>query len=116
MKEKSNCIVYFQLILLVLLPLLLLLPSLGAANVTHNKVVSNNGPLTDAEAHYIKQRQLLYYKYEFGDRCEKVTVDPTLVFENPRQRNAYVALQALKQAILSYPQNLTTNWVTKSPK
>ncbi|KAA0061563.1 leucine-rich repeat extensin-like protein 4 [Cucumis melo var. makuwa] len=67
--------------------------------------------LTDAEAHYIRQRQLLYYRDEFGDRGEEVVVDPKLVFENDRIRNAYIALQAWKQAILSDPLNLTKNWV-----
>ncbi|KAJ1418604.1 Leucine-rich repeat [Sesbania bispinosa] len=71
----------------------------------------SDGGLTDAEAMYIKQRQLLYYRDEFGDRGEEVTVDPSLVFENNRIRNAYIALQAWKQAILSDPRNLTKNWV-----
>ncbi|CAL5415318.1 unnamed protein product [Camellia sinensis] len=57
------------------------------------------------------QRQLLYYRDEFGDRGENVTIDSSLVFENPRLRNAYIALQAWKEAILSDPQNLTGNWV-----
>ncbi|GLT45668.1 hypothetical protein SLA2020_194840 [Shorea laevis] len=34
-----------------------------------------------------------------------------LVFENQRIRNAYIALQAWKQAILSDPNNFTVNWV-----
>ncbi|KAG2314584.1 hypothetical protein Bca52824_017706 [Brassica carinata] len=42
---------------------------------------------------------------------QKVTVDPSLVFENPRLRNAYIALQAWKQAILSDPFNFTANWI-----
>ncbi|MFQ6619030.1 hypothetical protein Gotur_001015, partial [Gossypium turneri] len=44
-------------------------------------------------------------------RGENVTVDPSLVFENPRLRNAYIALQAWKKAILSDPFNLTADWV-----
>ncbi|KAI3711634.1 hypothetical protein L1987_70173 [Smallanthus sonchifolius] len=60
---------------------------------------------------YIRQRQLLYYLDDNGDRGENVTVDPSLVFENPRLKNAYIALQAWKQAILSDPLNLTVNWV-----
>ncbi|MQL87468.1 hypothetical protein Taro_020011 [Colocasia esculenta] len=67
--------------------------------------------LTDAEAGYIRQRQLLYYRDEFGDRGENVTVDPSLSFPNPRLRAAYIALQAWKQAILSDPRNLTGDWV-----
>ncbi|KAJ4873627.1 Leucine-rich repeat extensin-like protein 4 [Raphanus sativus] len=54
---------------------------------------------------------LLYYRDEFGDRGENVTVDPSLVFENPRLRSAYIALQAWKQAILSDPNNITLNWI-----
>ncbi|PKI50794.1 hypothetical protein CRG98_028789, partial [Punica granatum] len=73
--------------------------------------ITPHGGLTDAEAHYIRHRQLLYYRDEFGDRGENVTVDPSLVFENPRIRAAYVALQAWKQAILSDPFNLTADWV-----
>jgi hypothetical protein len=37
--------------------------------------------------------------------------NPSLVFENNRIQNAYIALQAWKQAILSDPLNFTTNWV-----
>ncbi|KAI3809531.1 hypothetical protein L1987_25508 [Smallanthus sonchifolius] len=60
---------------------------------------------------YIRQRQLLYYLDENDDRGENVTVDPSLVFENPRLRTAYIALQTWKQAILSDPHNLTVDWV-----
>ncbi|KAM1132187.1 hypothetical protein FF1_046604 [Malus domestica] len=73
--------------------------------------IVSHGPLSDEEALYIKHRQLLYYHDEFGDRGEHVTIDPSLVFENDRLRNAYIALQALKQAILSDPFNITGNWV-----
>ena len=92
---------------LFLLSLLVLLPFFG---VVHSARISH-GPLTDAEAHYIRQRQLLSYRDEFGDRGELVTVDPTLTFENPRLRNAYIALQAWKEAILSDPSNFTGDWV-----
>eukprot|EP01018_Ginkgo_biloba_P022082 Gb_26318 [translate_table: standard] len=67
--------------------------------------------LSNAEVKYITHRQLLYYKDEFGDRGEKVDVDPRLNFSNPRQRSAYIALQAWKQAIFSDPLNITGNWV-----
>ncbi|CAL5394307.1 unnamed protein product [Camellia sinensis] len=70
-----------------------------------------NGVLTDAGALYIKQRQLLYYRDEFGDRGEFVTVKPSLVFPNPRLRTAHIAFQAWKEAIFSDPQNLTADWV-----
>ncbi|KAG9459316.1 hypothetical protein H6P81_003824 [Aristolochia fimbriata] len=71
----------------------------------------SDADLTDAEAHAIRQRQLLYYRDEYGDRGENVTLDPSLRFENPRIRSAYIALQAWKQAILSDPMNLTGDWV-----
>ncbi|KAM2195862.1 hypothetical protein ACFX1R_029815 [Malus domestica] len=74
-----------------------------------NSHIVSHGALSDEEALYIKNRQLLYYRNEFGDRGELVTVDPSLVFENDRLRNAYIALQALKQAILSDPLNITSN-------
>ncbi|MCD7457513.1 Leucine-rich repeat extensin-like protein 4 [Datura stramonium] len=73
--------------------------------------VSEYGPLTDSEAQYIKRRQLLYYRDEFGDRGENVKIDPSMVFENDRIKNAYIALQAWKQAIISDPFNITVNWV-----
>ncbi|RWV84605.1 hypothetical protein GW17_00053672, partial [Ensete ventricosum] len=67
--------------------------------------------LTDAEAGFIRRRQLLYYVDEYGDRGERVSVDPSFRFPNPRLRDAYVALQAWKQAILSDPHNFTGSWV-----
>ncbi|KAG1330079.1 putative Leucine-rich repeat extensin-like protein 4 [Cocos nucifera] len=67
--------------------------------------------LTDAEAGFIRQRQLLYYRDEFGDRGESVTVDPSLNFPNSHLRDAYIALQAWKLAIISDPLNLTADWV-----
>ncbi|KAG8367404.1 hypothetical protein BUALT_Bualt16G0068400 [Buddleja alternifolia] len=84
--------------------------SANASSSSHVKI-SSNGPLSEAEALYIKKRQLLYYIDEFGDRGENVTLDSSLVFENPRLRTAYIALQAWKKAILSDPLNLTSNWV-----
>ncbi|MBA0594004.1 hypothetical protein Gorai_010927, partial [Gossypium raimondii] len=107
MKKKSN-IINFHSFHLSLLFLFVLFCSSEQHSIT------SHGGLTDKEVSYIKQRQLLYYRDEFGDRGEKVTVDPSLVFENPRQRNAYIALQAWKQAILSDPFNLTGNWVGSS--
>ncbi|KAL9998115.1 putative leucine-rich repeat-containing, plant-type, leucine-rich repeat domain superfamily [Helianthus debilis subsp. tardiflorus] len=69
-----------------------------------------DGRLTDGEVSYILQRQLLHYRDELTGRGEYVSVDPTLGFETPRLRNAYIALQAWKQAIISDPQNLTVDW------
>jgi hypothetical protein len=90
MKRKTHSTLFhFDLSLLIVL-------FLGAASVCAVVRVDINphGGLTDAEALYIKQRQLLYYRDEFGNQGEKVTVDPSLVFENPTIRNAYIALQA----------------------
>ncbi|OAY68765.1 Leucine-rich repeat extensin-like protein 4, partial [Ananas comosus] len=50
--------------------------------------------LTDAEAGYIRRRQLLYYLDENGDRGEQVYVDSSYEFPNSHLRDAYVALQA----------------------
>lgn len=111
MKNKTTHHFYFNLLslllLLLLLPIFIFSFFLSSANADS----FNNGGLTDTESLYIKQRQLLYYRDEFGDRGENVTIDSSLVFENPRLRNAYIALQAWKEAILSDPQNLTGNWV-----
>ncbi|PRQ46610.1 putative leucine-rich repeat-containing, plant-type, leucine-rich repeat domain, L [Rosa chinensis] len=82
-----------------------------ASTLSSSSHIISHGSLTDAEALYIKQRQLLYYRDESGDRGEIVKVDPSLVFENKRLRNAYIALQAWKEAILSDPFNLTGDWV-----
>ncbi|KAM1502231.1 hypothetical protein ACFXTO_027604 [Malus domestica] len=51
--------------------------------------IVSHGALSDEEALYIKNRQLLYYRDEFDDRGEL----------------------ALKHAILSNPLNITGNWV-----
>ncbi|XP_061366473.1 leucine-rich repeat extensin-like protein 3 isoform X3 [Gastrolobium bilobum] len=93
---------------LSLIPLFLFF--IGTLSLCASSQKLNNGD-GGALTTYIKQRQLLYYKDEFGDRGEKVTVDPTLVFENDRIRNAYIALQAWKQAIISDPNNYTLTWV-----
>ncbi|XP_012854474.1 PREDICTED: leucine-rich repeat extensin-like protein 4 [Erythranthe guttata] len=105
--NSSSCF----LVLLSLLAFALLSFSSSADAFSHVQIGGNGGRLSDAEVLFIKRRQLLYYLDENGDRGESVTVDPSLVFENPRLRSAYIALQAWKQAILSDPQNLTANWV-----
>ncbi|KAJ1687941.1 hypothetical protein LUZ63_019331 [Rhynchospora breviuscula] len=86
----------------ILFLLAILLPSVSAF-VSHG--------LTNAEAGYIRRRQLLYYLDENGDRGEYVKVDPSYQFANTHLRDAYIALQAWKHAILSDPFNLTANWV-----
>ncbi|KAL1554890.1 hypothetical protein AAHA92_15395 [Salvia divinorum] len=105
MKQKNHCISWSGV------ALLLLALFLFSADASEVQIGSNGGPLSDAQVRYITKRQLLYYLDEFGDRGENVTVDPSLAFENPRLRDAYIALQAWKKAILSDPYNLTGDWV-----
>ncbi|GLJ34415.1 hypothetical protein SUGI_0692000 [Cryptomeria japonica] len=66
--------------------------------------------LSDADVKYISHRQSMNYENGYGDRGEKVVVDPYLNFSNPRLKNAYIALQAWKKAINSDPLNITGNW------
>ncbi|KAM3330901.1 hypothetical protein ACQJBY_027165 [Aegilops geniculata] len=68
---------------------LLLVPHLAAATPGH-------------------QRRLL--QSHGADDGSDVFVDPSYAFANPRLRDAYVALQAWKRAILSDPRNLTASW------
>ncbi|XBI18010.1 hypothetical protein VPH35_059910 [Triticum aestivum] len=68
---------------------LLLVPHLAAATPGH-------------------QRRLL--QSHGADDGSDVLVDPSYAFANPRLRDAYVALQAWKRAILSDPRNLTASW------
>lgn len=70
-----------------------------------------NGRLSDEEVKYITHRQLLYYNAESGDRGETIEVDPRFKFSNPKLKDAYIALQAWKEAIFSDPLNITGNWV-----
>lgn len=58
----------------------------------------HQGHLSDSVGRYVRHRSLF-------------DVDPRLNFSNPRLRNAYIALQAWKQAILLDPLNVTGNWV-----
>ncbi|KAA8521759.1 hypothetical protein F0562_012432 [Nyssa sinensis] len=67
--------------------------------------MSSNGGLTYSQVKQIRHRQLLSYN------ADLLVIDPSLVFENPRIKNAYIALQAWKLAILSDPYNMTSNWV-----
>ncbi|PON45087.1 LRR domain containing protein [Trema orientale] len=68
--------------------------------------------LTDAEASFIAQRQLLTLP-ENGDLPNdfEYEFDLVVTFANERLRKAYIALQALKDAIYSDPYNFTGNWV-----
>ncbi|KAM0973822.1 hypothetical protein ACFX2C_017097 [Malus domestica] len=74
--------------------------------------ISRNAGLRDSShtLHY-KQRQLLYDTDHHGSRGVTVTAAGSLVFENPRLRSAYTALQAWKRAMVSDPWDQTSNWV-----
>ncbi|MBA0717003.1 hypothetical protein Golax_004852, partial [Gossypium laxum] len=68
--------------------------------------------LSDAEASYLSQRQLLTLPEngELPDGFE-FQVQINLKFDNSRLRRAYIALQAWKKAMYSDPKNITNNWV-----
>ncbi|MBA0633828.1 hypothetical protein Godav_025663, partial [Gossypium davidsonii] len=59
------------------------------------------------------RRRVFYYGGEFksGADFDSVLPSSSLTFDNPRLKSAYIALQAWKQAIISDPLNLTSNWV-----
>ncbi|KAK4388883.1 Leucine-rich repeat extensin-like protein 7 [Sesamum angolense] len=61
--------------------------------------------VSEAADDFHQHRHLLSYN---GD---PLATEPSHKFENPRLENAYIALQAWKEAILSDPKNMTTNWV-----
>lgn len=67
--------------------------------------------LTDTEAAFIVQRQLLTLpdNGELPDDIE-YEVDLKATFANTRLKRAYIALQAWKKAIFSDPFNTTGNW------
>lgn len=94
----------------IMLPLIAVL-TLVTLVTTEKLSISNNGGFIEADAAFIKQRQLLYYRNQYGERGEFVRIPPSFKFENSRIRNAYIALQAWKKAIISDPWNLTSNWV-----
>jgi hypothetical protein len=55
-----------------------------------------------------QQRRRLLESY--ADDGSDVYVDPSYEFRNQHLRDAYVALQAWKRAILSDPLNVTASW------
>ncbi|GLJ34416.1 hypothetical protein SUGI_0692010 [Cryptomeria japonica] len=83
---------------------------LGFAIFAHCHFVESRRKVSNEEAKYSSHRQLLYYTDGSGERGEKVEVDPSLKFPNSRLENAYIALQAWKEAIISDPFNTTGNW------
>ncbi|KAG0486800.1 hypothetical protein HPP92_008895 [Vanilla planifolia] len=83
----------------------------GGAAAEEAAELSSDVGLSEAEVGLIRRRQLLYYRDGFGDRGENVTVPDSFTFPNPRLRNAYIALQAWKLAIVSDPKNVTGDWV-----
>ncbi|THF96930.1 leucine-rich repeat extensin-like protein 4 [Camellia sinensis] len=48
---------------------------------------------------------------KFTNGGDTLTIDPSLDIKNPRLKNAYLALQAWKQVIISDPNNNTGNWI-----
>ncbi|KAL4303079.1 hypothetical protein GQ457_10G016350 [Hibiscus cannabinus] len=66
-----------------------------------------------ASTHAQNSRRVFYYSDELGSggEFEFDSVSASLTFDNSRLKRAYVALQAWKQAIISDPFNLTSNWV-----
>ncbi|GJN18519.1 hypothetical protein PR202_gb05689 [Eleusine coracana subsp. coracana] len=88
-----------------LLPFLFLALLLSPQLLASAAFVSR-GLSADDEAH-IRRRQLLQYGNGGGSSNE---VDPSYTFPNPRLRDAYIALQAWKRAILSDPYNVTGSW------
>ncbi|KAK6162131.1 hypothetical protein DH2020_001972 [Rehmannia glutinosa] len=72
--------------------------------------ISTQHQISISVDHRVNQRRhLLSYN---GD---PLAIEPWLKFENPRLKNAYIALQAWKEAILSDPKNITANWVGPDP-
>lgn len=76
------------------------------ATTTQQISTSTATRVTEAEVKPIRHRQLLCF-----NGADTLAIDPSLDFENSRLRNAYIALQAWKQAIISDPKNITTNWI-----
>lgn len=74
-----------------------LLLSISTADQTAVSVNATDGP-----RHH--RRRLSY-------NDDPLAVEPEFELQNPRLRNAYIALQAWKGAMLSDPMNVTANWV-----
>nr|CAB3473449.1 unnamed protein product [Digitaria exilis] len=67
--------------------------------------------LSASDAAHIRHRQLLQYtNHDNGSGGAASHIDPSYTFPNPHLRDAYVALQAWKHAILSDPHNVTGTW------
>lgn len=74
-------------------------------STSHQTAISVDHRASDIDDDSHQHRRLLSYN---GD---PLATEPWLEFENPRLKNAYIALQAWKEAILSDPKNITANWV-----
>uniref|UniRef100_A0A0D9YB85 non-specific serine/threonine protein kinase n=1 Tax=Oryza glumipatula TaxID=40148 RepID=A0A0D9YB85_9ORYZ len=82
----------------ILLLALLLVPHLAAAS--------------SGDALISQRRRLLdYHGGGGGHGGGDVYVDPSYTFPNARLRDAYVAMQAWKRAVLSDPHNVTGTWI-----
>eukprot|EP01018_Ginkgo_biloba_P010007 Gb_08992 [translate_table: standard] len=100
------------LIIVAIWSLVWVLSSAQSSFVGDNHIFSySKGRLSDAEVRHISHRQLLHLKDEFGDKEEGSGAGFCLYFSNARLRDAYIALQAWKKAILSDPLNITGSWV-----
>ncbi|RCV26021.1 hypothetical protein SETIT_5G211700v2 [Setaria italica] len=93
------------------LPLLLLFLLIAPHLLASASAAFVSRGLSASDAARIRRRQLLQYS-SGGDHGhdDVAAVDPSYSFPNPRLRDAYVALQAWRRAILSDPRNVTGTW------
>ncbi|XP_047320581.1 leucine-rich repeat extensin-like protein 4 [Impatiens glandulifera] len=64
------------------------------------------------EVKYVHHRQLFSSFPAPADASfNSLIIDPSFHFESPKLKNAYIALQAWKRAIISDPKKVTHNWV-----
>ncbi|KAM7276674.1 hypothetical protein ACFE04_018540 [Oxalis oulophora] len=93
------------------LPLLFFTLIISLFPIFNHAFVASTTSLTNSEVAYIKHRQLLYYRNKLNSAADEFLFVPSsFKFDNKRLRTAYIALQAFKMAIISDPNNLTTNW------
>lgn len=76
----------------------------NAASITNQISNTIDDPFAGLGIEKSNRRKLLSYN---GD---VLAMNPSLSIENFRLKNAYIALQAWKQVILSDPHNITKNW------
>lgn len=76
--------------------------------LTHKKMLFH--PLRIFLFLFLSSLCLLQIKAAESGLGVHIKVDPKLKFENPKLREAYIALQSWKLAIFSDPFNFTANW------